>query len=467
MSFNCNAFVPLIDSTEARYSEIAREMLRTHNWITLFHNNGIPFLAKPPLSTWLSAFSMHLFGVNELAARLPSLLLSIAILWLVWALAKKRNGFGIATLAVLFLAGSFYFYLNAGAIMTDASLLFCTTLAMVAFWYGVVDRAKIWAYVFFIALGLGLLAKGPVATALTAMPILIWVVLRSQWQPLWQNLPWVKGSLLTLAIALPWYVLAEINTPGFLNYFIIGEHFHRFFIPSWKGNLYGYSHAKPYGIIWGYILIGFFPWTLVAGYWLLYHGKKLISFFRQDDQGWLLYLLLWACVPLLFFTFSSNIIYTYAFPSLPAFALLFAELGKRSGITERAATKIIYLTVIVSIVFLGATTLLLLKPGKFAKSQKPVVSVWKTQHRLPSSKLIYWATRLEYSAEFYADGSAIATRDINYLRFLLANNANSYLVISQAELWEIPADLLAQFSIIKRVRITKDKLLVLRHLLAV
>jgi 4-amino-4-deoxy-L-arabinose transferase-like glycosyltransferase len=84
--------IPLTDTTEARYAEIARKMLETGNWVTLWHDYGIPFWAKPPLSTWTSAASMGLFGVNPLAARLPALLLSMAVLWLVADAARQRLG---------------------------------------------------------------------------------------------------------------------------------------------------------------------------------------------------------------------------------------------------------------------------------------------------------------------------------------------------------------------------------------
>jgi 4-amino-4-deoxy-L-arabinose transferase-like glycosyltransferase len=81
--------LPLTDTTEARYGEIARKMVETGNWVTPLHNYdvsrdvcaatacislpshdfGLPFWAKPPLSTWASAVSMTIFGVNEFAAR--------------------------------------------------------------------------------------------------------------------------------------------------------------------------------------------------------------------------------------------------------------------------------------------------------------------------------------------------------------------------------------------------------------
>src|SRR3546814_19722372 len=81
------------------------------------------------------------------------------------------------------------------------------------------------------------------------------------------SLPWLKGLLLTAALSLPWYILAEIKTPGFLDYFIVGEHFRRFLDPGWTGDLYGTAHKQAYGTIWYYWLQASFPWgvlTLIA-----------------------------------------------------------------------------------------------------------------------------------------------------------------------------------------------------------
>ena len=73
-----------------------------------------------------------------------------------------------------------------------------------------------------------------------------------QWKRAWKSVPWVSGTLLMLALALPWYVLAENKTPGFLDYFIVGEHWKRFVIKGWQGDLYGNAHSETPGTIWVY-----------------------------------------------------------------------------------------------------------------------------------------------------------------------------------------------------------------------
>src|SRR5262249_4811356 len=83
---------PLMDTTEARYAEIARKMLEPGEWLRPQFDYGLPFWGKPPLSTWLSALAMAILGVNELAARLPSTAVLAACGALVYALAAARGG---------------------------------------------------------------------------------------------------------------------------------------------------------------------------------------------------------------------------------------------------------------------------------------------------------------------------------------------------------------------------------------
>lgn len=423
-------FIPLNDVTEARYAEIARKMLETGNWVTLFHDYGVPFWAKPPLSTWLSAGSMKLFGVSEFAARLPALLLSMAILWLIWDLVKKRSGAEVAALAMLVLSGTLYFFLNAGTVMTDPSLIFCTTLILVSFWHALVYKNKIWSYTFFIGIGLGLLAKGPIAIILAGMPIFFWVLYRNEWRNLWLRLPWIKGSVLMLIIAIPWYVLAEKKTPGFLNYFILGEHFHRFVTPGWAGDKYGFAHHQHWGMIWIFAVLGVIPWSLLSLVWLVQYRKNISSITRDKD-GWMAYLFLCTTVSLLFFTFSSNIIYTYTFPCLPFFALFFTEFWMRAGVLLQARKLILMLSLLSGFIFFLATILFNVIPDTLAKTQKPVVALWLKQHPNSHSNLIYWQSKIEFSAQFYSAGKVIFINNEQSLCSQLSNHLEHYIVMTQ------------------------------------
>jgi len=437
--------MPLNDSTEARYGEIARIMLETGNWITPMQSYGVPFWAKPPLSTWLSTASMALFGVNEFAVRLPGLLLSIGILCLIWDVAKKRSGLPVAILSVLVLASCIYFVIDAGTVMTDPALLFCITLTFVAFWHAVVWQHSRWGYWFFVALGLGLLAKGPIVLILTSVPIFIWVLKQKKWFDLWHYLPWIKGGLLMLVIACPWYILAESRTPGFIHYFVVGEHINRFLQPGWQGDKYGFAHVTPYGMIWVYALLGLLPWSIPAIVWLTGHRKEIPAL-CQDNDGWVSYLLLCTIVPLVFFTFARNIIYPYVFPSLPTFALMFAELAHRSQANIKNPQRYIVCAAVPGLVFLLVTAVFIAKPEWVAKSQNRVVATVVKQHPTADSQLIYWLSKSDYSAQFYSAGRVKATLDTHELCTLLANHARHYVVLASYEQHKIPDDMLKQLT---------------------
>ena len=451
----------LNDSTEARYGEIARIMLETGDWRTPMQSAGVPFWAKPPLSTWLSALSMGCFGVNAFAVRFPSLLLSIGILWLIWDLARKRHDAQLAWITVLVLAGSLFFYLDAGTVMTDPALIFCTTLGFVSFWHAVVEQNKTWGYFFFVSLGLGLLAKGPIALVLMGMPIFFWVLRHKQrWIALWKHLPWIKGTGLMLLIAVPWYVLAELKTPGFLNYFIIGEHIRRFLEPGWGGDKYGFAHVAPLGMIWVYAFLGIFPWSIMGIAWLIRNPKGLKGLTPHKD-GWMSYLMLWTLMPLLFFTLSSNIIYTYAFPSLPPFALLFAECAARVGLSEKEKSRFIVFAALSGIIFLCVTALFVLKPEWVEKSQRRVITAFHHECQNPHASLLYWAPKTDFSAQFYSGGHAMATLSPSDLsRFLLSPEPH-YLVVNSKN-QALPPEVFTHATAITTVAVLKNRMILFR-----
>lgn len=452
--------MPLNDKTEARYGEIARIMFDSGNWVTLQQAVGEPFWAKPPLSTWSSAFFMNLFGVHAWSARLPSMLFSIGILALVGVVASKRYSRYFAYYAVLILAGSPYFFINAGVVMTDPALIFSTTLCMVSGWLAISEKSRGWGYLFFAGLGLGLLAKGPLIGVLVMIPLCLWGIKQRAYRVLWHNFPWITGSFLMFAIALPWYILAEMRTPGFLNYFIIGEHISRFLQSGWQGDKYGFAHAMPYGMIWIYLLGGVLPWLgfAVVDYLLTRKQHKVVIPKSQD--GWVSYLVFFALTPLVFFTFSRNIIYTYTFSSLAAFALLFVEGIYRQLFPWLTLKRCAMIASFMGSAFLLVSILFFFKPNLVAKSQNRVIKAWQQQSDYKKSELIYWTNQLDYSAQFYSQGRVKAVRDISALSQLIHQEKSLYFVVNANEVNTLPTSIRARLHIIDEIQILKNNMLI-------
>lgn len=320
------ALFPVIDTTESRYAEISRLMLSSGDWVVLQISTGEPFWGKPPLFAWLSAGSAAIMGMNEFALRLPHFLLALASLWLVWQLALAELDTNQRLLALVILASTPLFFAAAGTVMTESGLLLATTLSMAGFWLHAKHGRKLWGLLFFAGLGLGMLAKGPVALIMVFLPILIWSIKPGRRKFL-GSLPWLGGGLIFLLITLPWYLLVESRSPGFLEYFLVGEHLLRFIQPGWSGDLYGNAHSEPPGMIW----LLWFQATAAWGVLMAWVAGRFVfeklsgsrsSWPSMND--WQSYLAWWMLAPLLFFTFSSNILWTYVISGLPAFALLMA-----------------------------------------------------------------------------------------------------------------------------------------------
>ncbi|NCT56572.1 MAG: glycosyltransferase family 39 protein [Legionella sp.] len=437
------SLMPLNDSTEARYAEIAREMAETGQWITPMLDYTTPFLGKPPLSFWFTAGFIKLFGLSEGIVRLSSLVLSMLTLVCVGMVYDKKNRTK-SWVAVLALASSVFFLIDAGAVMTDPTLIFSTTLAMVAFWHVMTKKRARDSHLYFVALGIGLLAKGPVALVLTVGSVLLWVAFQNQWREMAHNIRWISGILITTAIALPWYILAEIHNPGFLNYFIIGEHFGRYLQSSWQGDKYGYVHAVPQGMIWLYALAGTFPWTPVAIHGLVSNHvslmpKKIYMYLKQS--AWISYLVAFILFPLMFFSLSKNILYTYAFPVLPPLALLFSELMTKQLKQEARLQQLwLILSACIGLIFLGVTWCFFAHPAWISKSQKDVVRAWEASKTPSSQHLYYWSPKAApYSAWFYARGRVSSLSDASHLCRLIERPDDVYVVVNLREAFGLPA----------------------------
>ncbi|MFN0059943.1 MAG: ArnT family glycosyltransferase [Planctomycetota bacterium] len=311
-----------MDRTEGRYFVMALEMHRSGDYVTpQFWERGefTPFLGKPPLALWLEAGAFALFGVSEAAARLPSFLAGLAMIALVYALARRHYGAEVAWLAALIMTTSVLFQTLFCAVIMDVFAALCATGIVVSFARAGEPTRTPWRHFFFAWLGLGMLAKGPIVIVLSLGPILAWCLWQHEWRRL-RELPWVTGSLLASAIFLPWYICAERANPGFLQYFFVHEHLGRFLLSDY-GDRYGTGHEVPYGSICVYLLAALVPWTL-----LLSHKGFLASVrARGWPRGAELLMLLWGLAPVAFFIPSRNVLPTYLLPGLGGLAIWLAR----------------------------------------------------------------------------------------------------------------------------------------------
>jgi len=411
----CMVWLPLMDSTEARYGEIARKMFELGDWVTPWFDYGTPFWGKPPLSFWLTTTSFWILGVSEFAARLPHFLCMAGVAWIACSTARERPRDELL-LAIALMAGAALFFVSAGAVMTDAELVVGTTLSMRGFWLalnGPRESAGRERLMLFAGLWIGLLAKGPLALVLVGLPIGAWAVSTRRLVETWRTFPWVRGLAATVLLAAPWYVAAELKTPGFLEYFLAGEHWHRFITPGWKGDRYGNAHQFPPGTIWLFAFAATLPWSVLLPVAALTWRTTTVSAppRTREERTWLVYLACWTLAPLVFFTAARNIIWTYALPALPALALLCAAWLSRKVSHERASWLLAGGLVVLMLAVVAFGVHLYGSDTVNRKSAKALVSTWRAS-RTANEPLIFVGSRLQ-SASFYSDGAArlVSTSD--------------------------------------------------------
>ncbi len=434
---------PLYDPSESRYAEMGRKMLETGNWVTPLIDYGVPFWGKPPMTVWLTASSLWMGGINDFSARLPSFLLSVGVIWIIYHLAKVQRGVEYARIAVIILASTVSFFVMSGTVAMDVCMSFGIALAIASFWLALREDSKAyWGYLFFLGLSIGLLAKGPIAIVLSGISLGLWTVISVEWKRVWQRVPWIKGTLLMLVISVPWFLIAEHKTPGFLEYFLVGEHWKRFTESGWQGDLYGNGHAQPPGKIWQYWLGAAFPWSLLFLKVLITAilQKKPLELVKSSD-GWRLYCLLWMTAPLLFFTFSANIIWTYPLPGLPGFALLLAEWFPLRSKYRTA------LALCVPLGFFGLVAAYHYPNADFFRSQKPLVEAYE-HAALADERLVYLNER-PYSAQFYKQGQAVLVTGITELQASLADTHHDFYVIKDELMVTIPEELKQRLNPVK------------------
>lgn len=418
---------PLYDTTEARYAEIARIMFETRNWITPQFDYNVPFWGKPPLHTWLTAISFSVVGVSEFSARLPHFIAGLMSLTLIFQFMRKVTSKDHALIASLITISTLGFIVASAMVMTDSLLLLATTLAMSSFWqsyhYG---EKQLFGHLFFVALAIGMLAKGPVAIVLIGIALVAWSVFNRCFFSALRSLPWSSGIALFLLLSLPWYLMAEQATPGFLKYFLWGEHVERFLVSGWEGDLYGTAHDETKGTIWLFWLGAAFPWSFILIGIYLRKMKQRKGLVASDHNTTLAsYLLCFTLSPMILFSFAGNILPAYILPGVSAMGCLLALYIKH--------TRTVIITSTLSLL-LTATALGYFSFDLSSKvSQKTVLQTLKAN---PTTPIFYWQKR-PFSGQFYSRGNAGLIVNAAQLEKAIHLNKAITLIVRQKALAEI------------------------------
>jgi 4-amino-4-deoxy-L-arabinose transferase-like glycosyltransferase len=320
----------LVGADEPRYAQIAREMLARHDFVSPTIN-GEPWLEKPALYYWLGMAVFKVFGVTDAAARFPSALLALVMVFAVFFFARRFRPGSQLDAAIVAASSAAIFAFSRGA-STDMPLTASFTIAMLA-WYSWHERQeKKWLLVFYLFLALATLAKGPVAPLLAGLIVLVFCALHREIDAALRTLS-LPGVTLYFAVTLPWFVAVQIRNPQFLHVFILEHNLERF-----GSNMF--HHRQPF---WYYIpvfILAMAPWSLFAIPALTNAVRHALYKWRRanggelgtDADGLRDFLCLWTLLPILFFSLSQSKLPGYILPSVPPCAMLIADwLRRRDG----------------------------------------------------------------------------------------------------------------------------------------
>ena len=294
---------------EPRYAGVARTMYETGDYITP-RLNGENWFEKPALMYWLAALGYWVVGVGETGARLPSAFAATVSVLLVYWIGRRMFTRGTGFAAALILMTSVGFFGLARAASMDMLVTASLTGALAFFLAGMDAEdgpSRRWFfYLFYASLGIGALAKGPVAFLLPAMTMVLFMFWRTgfrewkRWHP--------EGIVVTALVGAPWYAAVTwANGRQFFDVFIVGHNLQRF-----TSEVYG--HLQPFYYYLPVLLLLMFPWSFLL----------IPALVRRFSRGEHL-LLMWALVPLVFFSLSGSKLPAYILPAVPALALLIAR----------------------------------------------------------------------------------------------------------------------------------------------
>ncbi|MDD3147990.1 MAG: glycosyltransferase family 39 protein [Candidatus Riflebacteria bacterium] len=309
----------LFETSEARYASVARQMIDSGDWLTP-RQNGLKHLTKPPVTYWLSALGMKLFGINEFGARF---FLSVAAgLTALGTFLIGRLFFGTLSglIATLVLITTLFFQIQFRGLTTDPFLAAGETLMVFCFFSWLNSQRQRWLYSFWLMAALAFMIKGPPAL-LPLAGLIPAAIMTGQKQSIRQLFLHKAGWAIFLVAGLGWYLTMAMMNSGLLSYFLIDETLKRVASSS-------HRRVAPFYYFLVLLPAGIFPWVS----FFFVSLKERIKEFRDDPAA--VYLLLWLVAPLVVFSLSRSKLAGYALPLLVPMALMVGEAVRKAFFSQ-------------------------------------------------------------------------------------------------------------------------------------
>lgn len=336
--------VGLIDETEPLFAEASRQMLLTGDWITPFFNGETRF-DKPALIYWCQAIAYYIMGVNEWAARTPSVLAAMGVIALAfytvqWYFTKKDELEQVTNLPRRYLTAAVaaaLMALNPEMIVwgrtgvSDMLLTGCIGSTLLCFFLGYAQNQRPvvianwqfpnqWYLASYVLIAGAILTKGPVGIVLPGLIMIAFALYVGKFWQIWREMRPIFGMVIILALSLPWYILVTWrNGWNFINAFFVYHNIERF---TEVVN----GHSAPWYFYFLVVLLGFAPYAVYIPASLvrlkLWQRKYWLQQERSQHLG--LFVSLWFLGVFGFFTVSVTKLPSYVLPLMPAAAILVA-----------------------------------------------------------------------------------------------------------------------------------------------
>lgn len=310
----------LMDSDETRYVWMARDMFNLKDFMTL-KLDGAYFFEKPPLYFWGECLSFMLFGkITEFSARFPAALYGTISCFWVYFVGKRLVSRSYGIISALILATSLEFIVLSKLAILDILLTMCVGLSLYAgfmtFFCKEKNKKYFW-WLFYFFSGLSVMAKGIPGFVIPFGSMFFASVFSRKFKDIFKPQYFLVGSLIFLAVVLPWHILMlKTYNPLFFDEYIMKHHVARFLSSKDLGR------KEAFYFFFLVILWGFIPWILSAAAVCISKLKK-IKFYILEHLEWetladsrKFMILNWVALLfiLIFFSSSSTKLITYILP---------------------------------------------------------------------------------------------------------------------------------------------------------